>query len=258
MSMARRPNFYEHLRQPSTPTRSARFTYTFHLGVISIALFAILGVTGVLEMFLYVPTPERANDTVKLIAYAAPYGWLLRNMHYWAGQAMVVTVTLHVIRVLFSGAYKHRRSNWLIGISLLILTLVIDFTGFVLRWDDRGSWALLIGTNLIQSISPEKTPDPQVLLGEEIFHNGTERAPACSLCHTLDGTDLTGPSLQNARETAGKRVDGQAAREYLRISIISPRAFTPPGFENASMYMEYGYVLTEEEVDAVVAFLMTQ
>ena len=256
--MPRRPTFYEHLRQPRTPERSARFTYTFHLGLISIALFAILGVTGVLEMFLYVPTPEQANDSVKLIAYAAPYGWLLRNMHFWAGQAMVITVTLHMIRVLFSGGYKRRRGNWLVGVTLLVLTLVIDFTGFVLRWDDRGSGALLIGTNLIRSVSPEQTPDPQLLLGQDIFQNGTERAPACSLCHTLDGTHLTGPTLQNIRETAGKRVSGQSAREYLRISIISPSAYTPPGVENASMYMEYGYALTEEEVDALVAFLMTQ
>jgi mono/diheme cytochrome c family protein len=226
--------------------------------LISIVLFAILGVTGILEMFLYVPTPERANDSVKLIAYAAPYGWLLRNMHFWAGQAMVVTVTLHMIRVLFSGGYKYRRSNWLIGVPLLILTLVIDFTGFVLRWDDRGSWALLIGTNLVRAVSPERTPDPQVLLGERIFNEGTEAAPACSLCHTLDGTVLVGPSLENARETASKRVPSQSAREYLRTSIISPSAYRPPGFENGSMFLDYGSVLTEEQIDALVAFLMTQ
>ena len=256
--MARRPNFYEHLRTPSTPASSARFTYTFYLGAISVALFIILGVTGILEMFLYVPTPDKANESVKLIAYAAPYGWLIRNMHYWAGQAMVVTVTLHMARVLFSGAYKKRRSNWLIGISLLLLTLVLDFTGYVLRWDDRGSWALLVGTNLVRSISPERTPDPQVAMGDEIFHNGTDIAPACALCHTLDGSVLVGPTLQGISETAGKRVRGQSARSYLISSIISPNAYKPPGFENGSMYPDYGRVLSEDQIDAVVAFLMTQ
>ncbi|GAB4471566.1 MAG: hypothetical protein Kow00124_08730 [Anaerolineae bacterium] len=150
--MARRPTFYEHLRMPSTPEPAARFTYTFHLGVISLALFVVLAVTGILEMFLYVPTPEGANDSVKLIAYMAPYGWLIRNLHYWAGQMMVVTVTLHMMRVIFSGGYKGRRSNWLIGVALLLLVLLADFTGYILRWDERALWALTVGTNLLRTL----------------------------------------------------------------------------------------------------------
>ncbi len=256
--MARRPNFYEHLRTPSSPASAARFTYTFHLGAISAALFVILGVTGILEMFFYVPTPELANDSVKLIAYAVPYGWLIRNMHYWAGQAMVVTVTLHLARVAFSGGYKRRRSNWLIGMSLLILTLIIDFTGFVLRWDDRGSWALLVGTNLIRSISPEPTPDPRVALGEEIFRNGTSVAPACALCHSLDGSVLVGPTLQDISDTASRRVQGQSAESYIRTSIVNPSAYKPAGFENGSMFQDYGSVLTEDQIEALVAYLLTQ
>lgn len=150
--MARRPTFYEHLRVPNTPEPAARFTYTFHLGAISAALAVVLAVTGILEMFFYVPTLEQANASVKLIAYVVPYGWLIRNLHYWAGQAMVVTVSLHMLRVALSGGYKGRRSNWLIGISLLLLVLLIDFTGYVLRWDDRASWALIVGTNLLRLI----------------------------------------------------------------------------------------------------------
>ena len=150
--MARRPTFYEHLSQPGRPADAARFTYTFHLGAISIALFLILLLTGVLEMFVYVPTPEQANASVRLIAYVAPYGWLIRNLHYWAGQAMVVTVTLHLMRVIFTGGYKGRRSNWLIGVGLLVLVLLLDFTGYILRWDDRAAWALTVGTNLLRTI----------------------------------------------------------------------------------------------------------
>lgn len=256
--MARRPNFYEHLRRPTTPTPAARFMYTFHLGAISAALFAILLVTGILEMFFYVPTPEEANASVKLIAYVVPYGWLIRNMHYWAAQAMVIVVTLHMMRVIFSGGYKKRRSNWLIGISLLLLTLFIDFTGYVLRWDDRASWALQVGTNIVRSISPEPTPDPMVVLGEELFYNGTEYAPACSMCHSLDGSVLVGPSLQDIGRTADKRVRRQSTETYLFTSIVTPAAYKPPGFENASMFPEYGRLLTQEQVDAIIAFLKTQ
>ena len=152
--MPRRPNFYEHLRLPSAPGSAARFTYTFHLGAISIALFGLLAVTGILEMFIYVPTPEAANQSVKMIAYLAPYGWLVRNLHYWSGQALVVTVTLHLFRVALSGGYKGRRSNWLIGMALLLLVLLLDFTGFVLRWDNGALWALTVGTNLLKLIRP--------------------------------------------------------------------------------------------------------
>jgi quinol-cytochrome oxidoreductase complex cytochrome b subunit len=148
----RRPSFYAHIHPPTIPAREARFTYTFGLGGISLLLFFVVGVTGVLEMFFYVPTTEGAYESVQLITHMAPYGWLLRNMHFWSGQLMVGTVILHMARVVFSGGYKARRLNWLIGIGLLVLTLVLDFTGYVLRWDQDTSWALMVGTNLLKEI----------------------------------------------------------------------------------------------------------
>jgi cytochrome b-561 len=148
----RRPNFYYHLHPPTIPAREARFAYTFGLGGISLALFLVLGITGVIEMFLYVPTLEGAHETIRQIAYQAPIGWLLRNVHFWAGQFMVGTVCLHMARVALSGGYKGRRLNWLIGAALLALTLVLDFSGFVLRWDQDTAWALMVGTKLVESI----------------------------------------------------------------------------------------------------------
>jgi quinol-cytochrome oxidoreductase complex cytochrome b subunit len=73
-------------------------------------------------------------------------------MHFWAGQLMVGTVGLHMARVVLSGGYKGRRFNWLIGLALLALTVLLDFTGYVLRWDQDTNWALLVGTNLIKEI----------------------------------------------------------------------------------------------------------
>lgn len=147
-----RPNFYYHLHPPTIPAREARFGYTFGLGGISLLLFIVLGITGVIEMFVYVPTPEGAHESIRQITYLAPYGWLIRNMHFWAGQLMVGTVVLHMARVVLSGGYKSRRFNWIIGIVLLVLTLVLDFTGYVLRWDQDTAWALLVGTNLVKEI----------------------------------------------------------------------------------------------------------
>jgi quinol-cytochrome oxidoreductase complex cytochrome b subunit len=148
----KRPNFFYHLHPPTLPAREARFGYTFGLGGISLLLFLVLGVTGVLEMFIYLPTPAGAAESVRQITYLAPFGWLLRNMHYWAGQMMVGTVILHMARVVLSGGYKGRRFNWLIGMALLALTLLLDFTGYVLRWDQDTAWALVTGTNLVNAI----------------------------------------------------------------------------------------------------------
>jgi cytochrome b-561 len=103
-------------------------------------------------MFVRVPTPEGAHESIRQITYLAPFGWFLRNMHFWAGQLMVGTVVLHMARVVLSGGYKARRLNWLIGVILLVLTLVLDFTGYVLRWDQDTAWALMVGTNLVKAI----------------------------------------------------------------------------------------------------------
>lgn len=148
----KRPNFFYHLHPPTLPARESRFGYTFGLGGISLLLFLVLGVTGVLEMFLYVPTPAGAAESVRQITYLAPFGWLLRNMHYWGGQMMVGAVALHMARVVLSGGYKGRRFNWLIGMALLVLTLLLDFTGYVLRWDQDTAIALVTGTNLINAV----------------------------------------------------------------------------------------------------------
>ncbi|MGD8475157.1 MAG: cytochrome b N-terminal domain-containing protein [Anaerolineae bacterium] len=163
----RRPNFFAHLHPPTIPAREVRPFYTFGLGGISLLLFLVLGITGVIEMFIYVPTPEGAHESIRQITYLAPYGWLLRNMHFWAGQLMVGTVILHMARVVLSGGYKSRRLNWLIGVALLFLTLVLDFTGFVLRWDQDTAWALMVGTNLIKSVPGIGTVLHDFLIGGE-------------------------------------------------------------------------------------------
>lgn len=158
---ARRPNFFYHLHPPTIPERESRFRYTFGLGGLSVFLFLVLAVTGLLLTFFYIPTPDDAFDSLQVIAFQVPFGWLMRNLHYWAAQGMVIVVALHMLRVIFTGAYKApRRANYLIGIALLAGTLLLDFTGYVLRWDDGTRWALVVGTNLVK-----ETP----LIGEALY-----------------------------------------------------------------------------------------
>ena len=151
--MAKRSTFFHHLHPPTLPRREARFRYTFGLGGAAVFLFAVLVVTGLLEMFYYVPSVERANPSVQLITFLVPYGWLVRGVHYWAAQGLIVVAVLHLLRVVLTGGYKApRRFNWLLGVSLLLFVVLLDFTGYVLRWDQDIEWALLVGTNLLKSI----------------------------------------------------------------------------------------------------------
>lgn len=150
---AQRPNFFYHLHPPTIPQREGSFRYTFGLGGISVLLFLVLAATGLLLTFFYIPTPDQAADSIQVITYQVPFGWLVRNLHYWAAQWMVIVVALHLLRVIFTGAYKRpRRTNYVIGMALLAGTLLLNFTGYVLRWDDGTHWALVVGTNLVKEV----------------------------------------------------------------------------------------------------------
>jgi quinol-cytochrome oxidoreductase complex cytochrome b subunit len=149
----RRPSFFHHLHPPRIPAREARLTYTFGLGGISLLLFLVVLVTGILKMFYYIPSIEEANRSVQTITLMVPYGSVVRGLHFWAAQGLVATAVLHLLRVVLSGGYKGgRRFNWLLGLGLLVLVLLFDFTGYALRWDAEIAWALMVGTNLLKSI----------------------------------------------------------------------------------------------------------
>jgi quinol-cytochrome oxidoreductase complex cytochrome b subunit len=149
----KRPNFFLHLHAPKIPKRESSFFYTFGLGGISLFLILVLGVTGILEVFYYIPSEAEANRSLQVITYLVPYGNLIRGLHFWAGQLLVGTTILHMLRVVLTGSYKPpRRFNWLLGSALLLLVLFFNFTGFGLRWDTDVSWALLVGTNLLKTI----------------------------------------------------------------------------------------------------------
>lgn len=148
-----RPSFFLHLHPPSIPSREARFRYTFGLGGLAVFLFLSLIVTGALALFYYVPSAEEANASVQTLTFLVPFGWLVRALHYWAAQALVIVSILHMLRVVLTGSYKPPRAfNWVLGVGLLVVVFLLDFTGYALRWDDRVAWALLVGTNLARSI----------------------------------------------------------------------------------------------------------
>lgn len=142
-----RHNFFFHLRPAAIPLYAIR--HTMCLGGITILLFLIDGVTGALLMFYYVPSPAEAYQSTVAISTTVPYGNLIRNMHRLAAEGMVITVILHMARVIITGSYKPPRElNWIVGVLLLLSTLAFSFTGYLLPWDQLSYWAITIGTGM--------------------------------------------------------------------------------------------------------------
>ena len=149
----RRPSFISHLHPPAIPAAQARWRYTLGAGGIAVFLCFVLVVTGLLEMFYYIPTPTQAPATIETIHFFVPLGSLVRNLHYWSAQLLIVVSAIHLLRVVFTGAYSaHRRFNFVLGIILFTFLIILDFTGYVLRWDEGIRWALITGTNLVGTI----------------------------------------------------------------------------------------------------------
>jgi cytochrome b-561 len=148
-------NFLLHWFPAKVTRASLSWNYSFWLGTISAVLFLILVLTGIPLMFLYVPSVERAYLSVKDLEFTVSYGWFLRGLHRISAHLMVAVVFLHMVRVFLTGAFKNgtavhqnRPLNWIIGIVLLLLTLLLSFTGYLLPWDQLAYWAITVGTNI--------------------------------------------------------------------------------------------------------------
>jgi cytochrome b-561 len=158
---------------------SISFNYSFWLGTVSAALFLLLAITGAVLMFLYVPSTEAAYRSIKDLEFVVAYGWFIRATHRLAAHAMVAVVFLHMVRTFLTGSYKNglaanqnRPLNWILGAALLLLTLFLSFTGYLLPWDQLAYWAITVGTN-IASAAPVVGEKIRFLLlgGSEIGQN---------------------------------------------------------------------------------------
>jgi len=165
-SLTMSSNIFFHLHPVKVSRKSLRWSYSFGLGIISVITFAVLVFTGVLLMFYYVPSVERAYPAMKEIQLSVPLGQFTRNMHRWTAHAMVLVVILHMARVFYTGAYKPPREfNWIVGVGLLLLTLGASFTGYLLPWDQLSFWAITVGTNIAGYAPVVGTSMREMLLG---------------------------------------------------------------------------------------------
>jgi len=142
-------SFLLHLYPVKVRRRELYFNYSWYLGVVSTVLLVSLIVSGVYLMFFYVPSPINAYGDIQTLQTEVAFGQFIRNVHRWGAHLMVLAVAAHMARVFYRGAYKSPREfNWTIGVVLLVLTLLLSFTGYLLPWDQLAYWAVTVGSSM--------------------------------------------------------------------------------------------------------------
>jgi quinol-cytochrome oxidoreductase complex cytochrome b subunit len=111
------------------------------------------GLTGMLLTVYYVPSPDKAYDSIQYIMNEVAFGWLIRGIHHWGATLLVILAFLHMLKAFFVGAYKYpREMTWLTGGVLLLLALVMGFSGYLLPWNQKAYWATTVGTNIVGAV----------------------------------------------------------------------------------------------------------
>jgi quinol-cytochrome oxidoreductase complex cytochrome b subunit len=139
-----------------------KVNWWYTLGSASLFVAVMQAATGIFLTVYYIPTPEEAYDSIDFIMNDVAFGWLIRGMHHWGATLMVVLVFIHMLRVFFYAAYKYPREvTWITGVLLLLVTLGLGFTGYLLPWNQRSYWATAVGSSIIATVP---------LIGEFFMH----------------------------------------------------------------------------------------
>jgi menaquinol-cytochrome c reductase cytochrome b subunit len=142
-------SFVLHLYPVKVREAELGFKYSWYLGIISMVLFGSLIVSGMYLMFFYVPSPGSAYADIQTIQTEVAFGQYVRNVHRWSAHLMVLAVAMHMAKVFYRGAYKAPREfNWVVGVVLLLQTLLMSFTGYLLPWDQLAYWAVTVGSEM--------------------------------------------------------------------------------------------------------------
>jgi quinol-cytochrome oxidoreductase complex cytochrome b subunit len=162
-----------HIHPPTVPERNLALTRTWGLGGMALVLVVVQFFTGVALKFVYAPFPGRAYDSIRILQNEVLFGQLIRNIHYWSAVLLLVATFLHLLRVYFTGAITApRQFNWVIGLSLFLLVLLSNFTGYLLPWDQLAYWAITICIGMVGYIPVLGAPLSDAIRG------GAEVGPA--------------------------------------------------------------------------------
>ena len=162
-----------HFRPKTVPRRTLKFTLTWGLGGMAVVLVGMLFVTGLMLKFAYQPVPDQAYASIVNLQNTVLFGRLIRNIHHWSGNALLLVVFLHFLRVFFTGAFQPpRQFNWVLGLVMFLLVLGSNFTGYLLPWDQLAFWAITICTGMLEYI-------PGIGVGlKKMISGGNEIGPA--------------------------------------------------------------------------------
>ncbi|MFC1824556.1 cytochrome b N-terminal domain-containing protein [Thermodesulfobacteriota bacterium] len=162
-----------HFRPRSVPERTLRFSLTWGLGGMAVVLIFLLFGTGLLLKFVYQPSPARAYESILHLQQNVLFGQLIRNVHHWSANLLLIVAFLHFLRVFFTGAFHTpRQFNWIIGLVLFLTILLSNFTGYLLPWDQLSFWAVTICTGMLEYI-----PGAGLRL-QALIRGGAEVGPA--------------------------------------------------------------------------------
>jgi quinol-cytochrome oxidoreductase complex cytochrome b subunit len=162
-----------HFRPRVVPERTLRFSLTWGLGGMAAVLVFLLFGTGLMLKFVYEPFPGRAYDSILHLQQNIPFGQLIRNIHHWSANGLLIIAFLHFLRVFFTGAFvAPRQFNWIIGLALFAAVLLSNFTGYLLPWDQLAFWAITISSSMLEYIPGVGTWLQELILG------GKELGPA--------------------------------------------------------------------------------
>lgn len=146
-------NVFLHLFSVKSRRRMLEFSATWYLGALTFGTFLILSITGILLMLYYHPSVPQAYNDMKDLQFAVSSGVFLRNLHRWSAHAMVFLVFAHMFKVFYRGAYRSPREfNWVIGVVLLLMTMLLSYTGYLLPWDQLAYWAVTVGSNIASAV----------------------------------------------------------------------------------------------------------
>ena len=165
-ALAVQQNIFLHLFSVKMRRAALNFSVTWYLGTLSLATFLILVSTGVPLMLYYHPSVPQAYADMKDLQFVVSAGVFLRNLHRWSAHAMVLLVFAHMFKVFYRGAYRPPREfNWVIGVVLLIITLFLSYTGYLLPWDQLAYWAITVGSNIMSAVPVLGTKMRFLMLG---------------------------------------------------------------------------------------------
>ena len=179
-----------HFRPRNVPERTLRLTLTWGLGGMAVVLVCMLFVTGFMLKFVYQPMPGNAYDSIIHLKSDVLFGQLIRNVHHWSGNVLLIVVFFHFLRVFFTGVFHApRQFNWIIGLGMFLAALLSNFTGYLLPWDQLAFWAVTICTGMLEYI-----PGIGMEL-QELIRGGSDVGPQQRCPISLPFTQLSCPPV---------------------------------------------------------------